>query len=283
MTHADPVRQRLPDGDLPGGQPGLRAPPAGHVAVLRGPGGDRADPVHRRQHQLQRLPVPGQLRRRGLVPAPLADQARPPAGVLQRDHRADRRWRWPCCSPSARNVNNLVPFYAIGVFTGFTMAGFGMARYHRSQREPGWRRRLVINLTGGVYTALVVLIFAVVKFTEGAWLVVIVFPIGVFALIRLNRQYRTEAAGPGEHRRAPGLRRASAAAELHPPGRHRLRRRLRPGHPGRAAVRQEPAADRRCARCTSSSTASRPSELRAAWLPRPQRRRWSSSTAPTGG
>ena len=91
------------------------------------------------------------------------------------------------------NTNNLVPFYAIGVFTGFSMAGFGMVRYHLRQREPGWRRRMIINLTGGIYTALVVLIFAIVKFTEGAWLVVIVFPIGVFAFIRLNRQYRTES------------------------------------------------------------------------------------------
>jgi hypothetical protein len=91
------------------------------------------------------------------------------------------------------NTNNLVPFYAIGVFTGFSLAGFGMVRYHLRQREQGWRRRLVINLTGGIYTALVVVIFAVVKFTEGAWLVVVVFPIGVFAFIRLNRQYRSEA------------------------------------------------------------------------------------------
>jgi len=91
------------------------------------------------------------------------------------------------------NTNNLVPFYAIGVFTGFSMAGFGMVRYHLRQREPGWRRKLIINLTGGIYTALVVIIFAVVKFNEGAWLVVIVFPIGVFAFIRLNRQYRAES------------------------------------------------------------------------------------------
>ena len=45
-------------------------------------------------------------------------------------------------------VDALIPFYAIGVFTGFAMAGFGMARYHRRTREPGWRRRLAIN-TGG--------------------------------------------------------------------------------------------------------------------------------------
>ena len=91
------------------------------------------------------------------------------------------------------NTNSLVPFYAIGVFTGFAMAGFGMVRYHLRQREPAWRRRLIINFVAGVYTALVVLIFAIVKFTEGAWLVVVVFPIGVFAFIRLNRRYRMEA------------------------------------------------------------------------------------------
>src|SRR5207247_993441 len=91
------------------------------------------------------------------------------------------------------NLNALVPFYAIGVFTGFSMAGFGMARYHRRTKEPAWRRRLVINVTAGVYTALVVVIFAIVKFTEGAWLVVLVFPVLVFAFIRLNRRSRVEA------------------------------------------------------------------------------------------
>jgi amino acid transporter len=90
-------------------------------------------------------------------------------------------------------VNNLIPFYAIGVFTGFTMAGFGMARYHRRNKGPGWRRHTAISLVGGVYTGLVVLIFAVVKFTEGAWLVVVVFPLLVVAFIRLNREYRMES------------------------------------------------------------------------------------------
>jgi len=91
------------------------------------------------------------------------------------------------------NVNRLVPFYAIGVFTAFTMAGFGMAKYHHRVKEPGWRRKLVINFSAGVTSALVVAIFVVVKFTEGAWLVVILFAIGVPALIRLNREYKEEA------------------------------------------------------------------------------------------
>jgi hypothetical protein len=91
------------------------------------------------------------------------------------------------------NVNSLVPFYALGVFTAFTMAGFGMARYHHRTREQGWRYRLMINFSAGVASLAVVLIFAIVKFTEGAWLVVVLFIFGVPALIYLNRQYRMEA------------------------------------------------------------------------------------------
>jgi amino acid transporter len=91
------------------------------------------------------------------------------------------------------NVNNLVPLYAIGVFTAFTMAGFGMARYHLRHKEPGWHHKLVTNAAAGGLTAVVVAIFAIVKFTEGAWLVVVLFPILVFALIRLNQEYTMEA------------------------------------------------------------------------------------------
>jgi amino acid transporter len=92
------------------------------------------------------------------------------------------------------SVNALVPFYAIGVFTGFSMAGYGMTKHHLTHREPGWRYRLVINLSAGILSTIVVGIFAVAKFTEGAWLVVVVFPVLVFVLIRLNKEYRAEAA-----------------------------------------------------------------------------------------
>ena len=91
------------------------------------------------------------------------------------------------------NVNALVPFYAIGVFTAFSMAGFGMAKYYRTHKGPGWRHKLIICFSSGVLTSIVVVIFAVVKFTSGAWLILIIFPVGVLALIRLNREYRTEA------------------------------------------------------------------------------------------
>ena len=91
-------------------------------------------------------------------------------------------------------VNALVPLYAIGVFTGFSMAGYGMTKHHLREREPGWRRKLVINLSAGILSTIVVGIFAVAKFTEGAWLIVVIFPVLVFALMRLNREYRAEAA-----------------------------------------------------------------------------------------
>ncbi|OMC49809.1 APC family permease [Mycobacterium sp. IS-1264] len=92
------------------------------------------------------------------------------------------------------SVNALVPFYAIGVFTGFSMAGYGMTKHHLTHRESGWRRRLAINLSAAILSTIVVGIFAVAKFTEGAWLVVVVFPLLVFVLMRLNREYRAEAA-----------------------------------------------------------------------------------------
>jgi len=90
------------------------------------------------------------------------------------------------------NVAKLIAFYAIGVFTGFTMAGFGMAKRNWTRREAGWRVRFFINFLSGSVSFAVVIIFAVVKFSEGAWLIVVIFPIATLALIRLNRQYRRE-------------------------------------------------------------------------------------------
>jgi amino acid transporter len=90
------------------------------------------------------------------------------------------------------NLTALVALYAIGVFTGFTMAGAGMVKYHRTTREPGWQWRQWINGFAAVLSALVVLIFAVFKFVEGAWLVVLAGPILYFLLIRLHRQYTAE-------------------------------------------------------------------------------------------
>jgi hypothetical protein len=90
------------------------------------------------------------------------------------------------------HVDKLVAFYAIGVFTGFTLAGFGMAKRSFTRKMGNWKLNTLINgLSGGV-SALIVLIFAIVKFTEGAWLIVIIFPVAVLLLLRLHRQYVAE-------------------------------------------------------------------------------------------
>jgi amino acid transporter len=91
------------------------------------------------------------------------------------------------------NLTRLVALYAIGVFTGFTMAAAGLFKYHKNRDEPHRTVKLVINGMACVLSAAVVLIFATVKFTEGAWMIVVIFPIGVFALIKLNKRYRREA------------------------------------------------------------------------------------------
>lgn len=95
---------------------------------------------------------------------------------------------------SGGTVDALVPFYAIGVFTGFAMASYGMTKYHRTHRAGRWRGKQAITLATGVLSTVVVVLFAVVKFTEGAWLVVVVFPLLVLVLMRLNREYRAETA-----------------------------------------------------------------------------------------
>ena len=96
------------------------------------------------------------------------------------------------CVVTRAQVDNLIPLYAIGVFTGFTMAGAGMVKYHLTHREPHWRRRAVINGTAAVLSFIVDVIIAVTKFTEGAWVVVVLLPLGVLVLLRLHRQYVEE-------------------------------------------------------------------------------------------
>ena len=108
-------------------------------------------------------------------------------------------------------VDKLIPLYAIGVFTGFTMAGAGMAKYHHTHREDHWRRRLAINGTASVLSAIVLVIIAVSKFTEGAWVILIILPVGVLALLGLHRQYKVEERqleeGAAEAAEAPVLNR----------------------------------------------------------------------------
>ena len=90
------------------------------------------------------------------------------------------------------SVEHLVAFYALGVFTGFALAGFGMLKHSLRNRTGSWKAKVFIHGLAGSVSTLIVVIFSVVKFTEGAWLVLVTAPIMVVSFLRLRRQYTRE-------------------------------------------------------------------------------------------
>ncbi len=103
-------------------------------------------------------------------------------------------------------VAALIPMYAIGVFTGFTMAGAGMVKHHLDHRDDDWRKGVVVNATAAVVCAVIVVVFAIAEFTHGGWVVVVVMPLIVYALVRTNRRVPNRGCRPGGGSRHPGLR-----------------------------------------------------------------------------
>jgi len=87
-------------------------------------------------------------------------------------------------------VEALIPLYAIGVFTSITLSQVGMVVHWRRDRTEGWRRSIAINGVGAVATGIVAVVFAVAKFALGAWLIVIIIPVLVGAMLLVGRQYR---------------------------------------------------------------------------------------------
>jgi amino acid transporter len=104
---------------------------------------------------------------------------------------------------TAGSVEHLVAFYALGVFTGFCLAGFGMTRHALRNRTGAWRVKVFINALAGSISLIIVIIFSVVKFAEGAWLVLVTAPILVMTFLRLRRQYtrEQEALSVKEHQK----------------------------------------------------------------------------------
>jgi amino acid transporter len=87
----------------------------------------------------------------------------------------------------------LIPLYAVGVFTGFTLSQSGMVRHHLRLREPSWRRNAAVNAVGAVATFAVLAVVVVSKFTIGAWVPAVVIPIIVVALRAVHRHYKRVA------------------------------------------------------------------------------------------
>ncbi len=108
------------------------------------------------------------------------------------------------------SVTRLIPLYAIGVFLSFTLSQTGMARRWwksghlkpgEEVQEPGsilrydrtWMLKLVVNGFGAVCTAVVMIVFAVTKFREGAWIVIILTPLLVFIFFSIHHHYKNLA------------------------------------------------------------------------------------------
>jgi amino acid transporter len=90
------------------------------------------------------------------------------------------------------SVTAMIPLYALGVFTSFTLSQTGMAKRHLRLREKGWRVGLLINGLGAVSTLVVAIIIGIVKFAGGAWVVMVAVPILVAILVRVNKTYEAE-------------------------------------------------------------------------------------------
>jgi amino acid transporter len=90
------------------------------------------------------------------------------------------------------SVTAMIPLYALGVFTSFTLSQSGMAKRHLRLREPGWRFGLFVNGLGAIATFVVAIVIAYVKFSGGAWMVMVTVPVLVFLLVRVNKTYEAE-------------------------------------------------------------------------------------------
>ena len=145
------------------------------------------------------------------------------------------------------SVTGLIPLYAIGVFTSFTFSQAGMARHHRREKEPGWKRGLLINGFGAIVSGVMTLIIAATKFTQGAWVILVIVPVSVAGLVTIHRHYqeaavllrRPDRTEPKDFPRqrviipdvgdAPSLRSALAYAQRVWPTEIRVVRLARPG------------------------------------------------------
>ena len=103
-------------------------------------------------------------------------------------------------------TNALIPLYAVGVFTSFTLSQTGMVVHHLRLRELSWQRNTVINAVGAVATGIVTLIVAITKFTGGAWVPIIVIPAIVLLFKGIHRHYqrvRKQLTIPPDYRPPP--------------------------------------------------------------------------------
>ncbi|MGH7999831.1 MAG: APC family permease, partial [Brasilonema sp.] len=88
------------------------------------------------------------------------------------------------------NVNAVIPLYAVGVFTSFTLSQAGMVRRWFHERTPGWYASALMNGLGAIATLVVLAVIISTKFMGGAWLVVVAIPVVVSIFLAIHRHYQ---------------------------------------------------------------------------------------------
>ena len=91
-------------------------------------------------------------------------------------------------------TTRMIPLYAVGVFTAFTLSQGGMVSRWLRLKEPGWRSGLAINLVGVTTTGIVALVVGLTNFAKGAWVVLLLIPLLIMMFKGINRHY-ARAAG----------------------------------------------------------------------------------------
>jgi amino acid transporter len=89
----------------------------------------------------------------------------------------------------AGDTHSLIPLYMIGVFISFTLSQTGMVLRAKRSGERGWLAHSAISLVGAVLTGTVLVIVAVTKVTEGAWIILLLIPCLVFVFIQTKKHY----------------------------------------------------------------------------------------------
>jgi len=92
-------------------------------------------------------------------------------------------------------TNALIPLYAVGVFTSFTLSQLGMCVHHYKEREQRWRRNIAINGAGATATFVVLLMVAITKFSSGAWVPLVVIPAIIVLFKAIKRHYGRVSKG----------------------------------------------------------------------------------------
>ncbi len=87
-------------------------------------------------------------------------------------------------------VNAVIPLYAVGVFTSFTLSQAGMVLRWYRLKTAGWQISAVLNGIGAIATLVVLTVIVLTKFVAGAWLVVVAIPLLVSIFLSINRHYK---------------------------------------------------------------------------------------------